>query len=261
MGEEEFAIVEEYKYFGCIVDEHGQCRRMVEERVKAGAVALSDWLRRCKASVGEVRGGTFGKLLEMLVGSVLLYGVEVWGCKPIEEVQMRAVRIFMGVGRLHPLASLQFEMNMLPVKREAMKRSIESWVHVMRLGEGRLLNEVVREAMKFGGRVQWVKDLRIGLLSFGWQGLDMQALSGLTLSEVKHVLKCMAWRRAREGWREEAKVRPKLEVMGRLMDCRCEARCVEVDCKRQRRMLMKLRGGTAELRIETDRWCGLRRDK
>ena len=33
---------------------------MVEERVKAGAGALSDWLRRCKASVGEVRGGNFG---------------------------------------------------------------------------------------------------------------------------------------------------------------------------------------------------------
>ncbi len=106
-----------------------------------------------------------------------------------------------------------------------------------------------------------MKDLRMGLEDFGWQGLDMQALSGLSLSEVKHILKCMAWRRAREGWREEARARPKLEVMGRLMDCRCKARCVEVDCKRQRRMLMKLRGGTAEVRIETGRWCGLRRDE
>ena len=55
----------------------------------------------------------------MLVSSVLLYGVVVWGCgrqlEPIEEMQMRAVRIFIGVGRLHSLASLQFEMNMLPV--------------------------------------------------------------------------------------------------------------------------------------------------
>ncbi len=44
-----------------------------------------------------------------------------------------------GGGRLHPLAFLQFEMNMLPVKWEAMKRSIEFWVHVyvMRLGEDR----------------------------------------------------------------------------------------------------------------------------
>ena len=123
---EEIAMIEEYKYLGCVVNEHGRCRRMVEERAKAGAVTLSDRLRRCRASMGDVmRGGTFGKLLEMLVGLVLLYGVEVWGCgrqlKPIEEVQMRAVRIFMGVGRLHPLASLQFEMNMLPVTWEAMK--------------------------------------------------------------------------------------------------------------------------------------------
>ena len=69
----------------------------------------------------------------------------------------------------------------------------------MRLGEGRLLKEVVREAMKFGGRVQWVKDLRIGLEAFGWQGSDMQAWSGLSLSEVKHILKCTAWRRAKGG--------------------------------------------------------------
>ena len=53
-------------------------------------------------------------------------------------------------------------------------------------------------------------------------------------------------------------VHPKLEVKRRLMDCGCKV-CVEIDCKRQR-MLMKLRG-MAELRIETVRWCGLRRDK
>ena len=76
--------------------------------------------------------------------------------------------------------------------------------------------------MKFGVSVQWVEDLRLGLEAFGWQGLDMQALSGLSLSEVKHMLKYMAWKRAREGRREEGRARPKLEVMGRLMDCRCK---------------------------------------
>ena len=98
---------------------------------------------------------------------------------------MRAKRIFIGVGRLHPLASLPFEMIMLPVKWEAMKRRIEFWVHVMRLGDGRLLKEVVRKAMKFGGRVQWVNNLRMGLEAFRWQGLNKQALSGLSLSDVR----------------------------------------------------------------------------
>ena len=33
----------------------------------------------------------------MLVGSVLLYGVEVWGCgRQLKPVETRAVRIFMG---------------------------------------------------------------------------------------------------------------------------------------------------------------------
>ena len=44
-----------------------------------------------------------------------------------------------------------------------------------------------------------MKDLRIGLEAFGCQGLQMQALSELSLSEVKYILKYMTWRRAREG--------------------------------------------------------------
>ena len=54
-------------------------------------------------------------------------------------------------------------------------------------------------------------------------------------------------------WREEARGRSKLGMIGRLMDYECKARCVEVDGKRQRRMLAKLRGGTAEPRCSLER--------
>ena len=68
-------------------------------------------------SVGEVRGKTFVKLMEALVGSALMYRAEVWGrCKwldCIEQVQLQAYRIFLGVGRLHPKTSLQIEMGLL----------------------------------------------------------------------------------------------------------------------------------------------------
>ena len=85
----------------------------------------------------------------------------------------------------------------------------------------------------------------------------MEALSGLMVREVKQILKYIAWRKVREVWREEARAQSKLVMIGRLMDYGCKAQCVEVDCKRQRGMLAKLRGGTAELRIETGRWRGL----
>ena len=38
-------------------------------------------------------------------------------------------------------------------------------------------------------------------------------------------------------------------------------RGVEVECKEQRRRLVNLKGGMAELRIETGRWNGLSRDE
>ena len=50
---------------------------MVEERTKAGAKSRSDWLSRCRATVGDLRGDMFMKLLELLVDLVLLYRAEV----------------------------------------------------------------------------------------------------------------------------------------------------------------------------------------
>ena len=87
--------------------------------------------------MGELRDEMFVKLLEMLVDSVLLYGAEAWGhcgqLAPIEKIQLRAARTFLGVGRLHPKLSLLFELNNILLKWEGMKRCIEFWVKVMRL--------------------------------------------------------------------------------------------------------------------------------
>ena len=77
----------------------------------------------------------------------------MWGCGgqlgPVENVQMRAARIFLGVGRLHPLVSLQFEMDMVPLKWEAIRRTTDFWVKVMKMDEDRL---VMLEAMELHGK-------------------------------------------------------------------------------------------------------------
>ena len=48
----------------------------------------------------------FRKLMASLVESTMLYGSEIWACNPdlekIEQVQMRALRLFFGVGTFHP---------------------------------------------------------------------------------------------------------------------------------------------------------------
>ena len=258
-------VVEEYKYLGCVINEQLGSRRMVEERAKAGARALSEWLRKCRVAVGEVRGETFVKLMEMLVGSVLMYGAEVWGgggqLGPVEGVQMRAARIFLGVGRLHPLVSLQYELNMMPLRWEGMRRCIEFWVMVLRLNEERLLKVVMLEALEKGCKIKWVQNLKNCLEMFGWDGVSVEDLRGLSMGEVRKVLMDVVWREVRGEWKKEAQRRPKLEIIGRLIEKECEGRCMMVKCKRRRRWLMKLRGGTAELGVETGRWHGVRREE
>ena len=104
-GDEEIGLVEEYVHHGCVVNEHLQCMRMVEGRGKAGARTLSDWLRRCRATVGGVRGATFKRLMKMLVDTVLFYGAEVWGCGrqlgPVDNAQIWEARIVLGVEKLY----------------------------------------------------------------------------------------------------------------------------------------------------------------
>ena len=126
---------------------------------------------------------------------------------------------------------------MLPMKWVAMKRSIEFWVQVMRMTDGRLLKVLMIEALEVGCKVRWMKELQQSLVRFKWKGLDAKAVSGLTIKEVKQVLKDIAciWREVREVWREAARERPKLEVIGSLMDAEYKARCVEIECKIQRR--------------------------
>ena len=182
----------------------------------------------------------------------------MWGScgqlAPIEKIQLRAARIFLGVGRLHPKVSLLFELNTLPLKWEGMKRCIEFWVKVMRMGEDRLLKQVMMQVMELGDGVQWRQDLEKSLRMFGWEGLRAEWLNSLSMSEVRQMLRDVAWREAVNNWREEARSHSKLAVVQKLIEKGYEARCVEVKCKWRRRVLVQLRGGTAALEIETGRW-------
>ena len=122
--------------------------------------------------VWGVKGRTFVKLLETLAGSVLMYGAEVWGCcrqlDGIEQIQLQACRIFLGVGRLHPKTSLQMEIGMLPLRWEAKIRCIEFWHRVMNMGGERLVKRAAMEVLSLRGGVKWLRNLELCLADLGW---------------------------------------------------------------------------------------------
>ena len=80
-----------YKYFGCEIDEFLEMKMMLEQRVEKGRVALNALLQNCR-SIGGVHGGTFKKLMESM--------------DSLEQLQLRALRTYFGVGRNHHMVSL-----------------------------------------------------------------------------------------------------------------------------------------------------------
>ena len=73
-----------------------------------------------------------------------------------------------------------------------MKRCIEFWVKVMRMGEDRLLKQVMMQAMELGDGVWWRQDLEIRLRMFGLEGLRTEGLNSLSMSEVRQMLRDVA---------------------------------------------------------------------
>ena len=82
------------------------------------------------------------------------------------------------------MVSLQFEVDMLPVKWESFRRGIAFWVQVMRMNDDRLVKVVMLEALEIGSKVRWIKDLQQSLEKLGWRELNVVALDGLTIKEV-----------------------------------------------------------------------------
>ena len=88
---------------------------------------------------------------------------------------------------------------------------------------------------------------------FGWEGLRVEGLNSLSMSEVRQMLRDVAWREAMGSWKEEARSRSKSTEVLKLIDKGYEAWCVEVKCKWMRRVLVQS-SGTAALEVETGRW-------
>ena len=203
-------------------------------------------------------------LLEMLVESVVMYGAEVWGCcrqlGEVEQVQLRAMRIFLGVGRLHPKVSLLVEMGVLPLEWVAKLKCVEFWYRVRKLGDERLVKHVAVEAWK-QREMKWMKDLRQSIREMGWGEVKLEDVEKLSNFQLKEMLKSCAWREVRASWKQEMSEKPKLEVLRMIVDKDCKGRSAQIESKEVRRMVTKLRGGTAQLRIETGRWKGEGREE
>ena len=79
---------------------------------------------------------------------------------------------------------------------------------------------------------------------FGWQEINMEGVRGLSNAEVKEMLESIAWRKTWEEWGREMEVKPKLSMLQKIMDLEEWSDCARLRQRSDRRMMIKLRGGS-----------------
>ena len=79
------------------------------------------------------------------------------------------------------------------------------------------------------------------------------AIKSLTDSEIGDMLSSIAWRKVRSMLMKELEERPKLGMMKESVALEFKLSCVVLKRKRDRRKMIKLRGGAAAFQIEVGR--------
>ncbi len=126
--------------------------------------------------------------------------------------------------------------------------------------EGRLLRKIARRAIECGKGI-WVKNMAKCVGEFKWQGVGGDAIKSLIMTdaEIGDMLSSVAWRKVRSMLMKELEERPMLGMMKEIVALELESSCAVLKRKRDRRMMINLRGGTAAFQIEVVRWQGVER--
>ncbi|MEW8546453.1 MAG: reverse transcriptase family protein, partial [Candidatus Thiodiazotropha sp.] len=139
-GEKTLNLVDRYKYLGLLLTEHLNYEEMAKHVAKSASRALSLVIAKYK-SCGGFAFGTYTKLYETMVWSIISYGASIWGSREyncINSVQLKAARFFLGVGRYTPNAGVLGDIGWDPVVSKQWKAVIRQWSRMHTMDEDRI---------------------------------------------------------------------------------------------------------------------------
>lgn len=125
--EEKLEEVRELRYLGYILQKNGRAEKQIKERMRKATIAMKrTW------SIGErIFRDNFSrrmKAFDSLVGSVALYGAEVWGWQEegrLDEIKRRYVKWILKLDRNTPNYMLIEETKMKELRIQAIRRAIK----------------------------------------------------------------------------------------------------------------------------------------
>ena len=244
----------EYKYLGVFFDEFLEFKKSYEVLTASGQRALGALIAKFK-TMNEMGYKTYSKLFNTNVVPIIDYGAEIWGytTNPMaENVQRKAMRIFLGVHKYAANDFLNGDMGWYPSKLRRKVTMLRYWNRLINMKETRLTKDIFENELILNG--QWCKSI----------GDILKEIDMFDIFESKKVCDLQLCKEAMEGkfrdkWRTTVLQKPKLRSYIMWKEIFKVETYVTLNLPRSHRsILAQLRSGTLPIEIETGRFGGVK---
>ncbi len=253
INKEEITIVSNYKYLGVYFNEFINFSTNAEILSQSAGRALGSIVSKYKQS-NFMGYSTYCKLYNNCVLPVLDYSAGVWGYKKYQQtdqVQHRAMRIFLGVHRFAPIASLYGDMNWLYPQYKRWIDMIRLWNRLISLPTSRLARRIFDYDYAHSSSVQnWCSQVKAILIDFN----DIELFANKEPCNLKD-LEAHLMEKQKLEISDLIMQKPKLRFYKHFKETMSQENYVSFNLTpNERSILAQLRMGILPLSIETGRF-------
>ena len=232
------------------MDEHQNFNECTITLADSGGRALGGLITKIK-KFKSLCFGTYTKLYDSCVASILDFGSEIWGLKTFnvcELIQNRAIRYFMGVHKYVPTSAIQADFGWLGSKERRRLNAIKLWNRLIEMEDSRLTKKLFYKNNQHN--LSWSKNIGEVVEHLGMNNNHVNL-------EVCNLRQCKE--RLREQQNEELLTeinnKPKLRLYKEFkMKSNTEEYLLHYINKSKRSLFAQLRCGILPLIIETGRF-------
>ena len=254
IGNKHIEVASTYKYLGTYFSEFLTFTQHADLLGESGGRALGSVITKLKKN-NFMNYSTYTKLYESCVTPILDYSSSIWGFKNYNKpnlIQNKAMRIFLGVHRLAPVAGLEGDMAWLSPQYRRWLNMLRYWNRMITMDSSRLTKKLFNYMYSTTTEIStnWCNDI-MKILSFIDFKMHYDDLLPVSIDTCKSLL----FKKQTETWLAAVTQKPKLRFYALFKNLFQAEKYVQISLSSfERSVLAQIRFGILKLRVETGRF-------
>ena len=246
-----------YRYLGVTINYNTDIGKLVETLANASSRALG--------SITSKYYKTFKAMFDAVVYPVMSYVAAAWGYTrytKCDTVQNRAMRTFLGVSKITPIAAMYGDLNWTPPIVKHKVEVVKFWLRACEMPEQRLTKKIFMHDQELAsrGRISFCHEVKL-ILEAANIDLDSQT-ENTTINDVLQPVYKSEMNTFHNHLKTEINTMSRLELYRELKhDFKTEKYVEVMRDRKQRSLVAKARMGTLPIEIETGRYRGTPRNE